>query len=93
VGNLQTTVEGNNLKISFPQKNAELKGKINCFRPSDQSKDFIENFKVENGAYFIPLNKFVKGKYVLKVEWSEANTSTTAIEKFNFYQEQVIVIP
>ena len=71
-GNLQTIVEGKNLKILFPQKDIPLKGSINCFRPSDESKDFTETFTIENGAYSIPLSKFIKGKYLIKVEWSES---------------------
>ena len=103
-GNLQTIVEGKNLKILFPQKDIPLKGSINCFRPSDESKDFTETFTIENGAYTIPLSKFIKGKYLIKVEWSEnidrkgasAPDSADLVEVLRaptFYQEQTIVIP
>lgn len=106
-GNLQTIVEGKNLKILFPQKDIPLKGSINCFRPSDESKDFTETFTIENGAYTIPLSKFIKGKYLIKVEWSEnidrksasVTDSAELVEvlgdhsDLNFYQEQTIVIP
>ncbi|MFT7084557.1 MAG: hypothetical protein ACJAV5_000263 [Vicingaceae bacterium] len=82
---LQSVVDGKNLKIILPQKNELLTGSINCFRPSDETKDFTESFKTENGFYTIPLNKFIKGKYLIKVDWS-----ANGVE---FYQEQTIVIP
>ena len=62
-GNLQTIVVGKNLKILFPQKEMALKGNVNCFRPSDETKDFTETFDVQDGTFSIPLNKFIKGKY------------------------------
>lgn len=100
-GTLQTIVEGKNLKVLFPQKDVELIGSINCFRPSDETKDFTEKFDITDGSFTIPLNKFIKGKYLIKVEWSE-NTGTStpdpseSVEMLSdhaFYQEQVIVIP
>lgn len=96
-GNLQTIINGKQLQIKFPQKNAALSGTIHCFRPSDETKDFIETFEVENGTYSIPLNKFIKGKYVIKVEWSENSgpsaPNSTELSDRGFYQEQTIVIP
>ena len=91
-GNLQTIVVGKNLKILFPQKEMALKGNVNCFRPSDETKDFTETFDVQDGTFSIPLNKFIKGKYLIKVEWSEAN-SNDGVKSQNYYQEQTIIIP
>ena len=82
---LQNIVEGENLKIIFPQQAEALTGSINCFRPSDETKDFIESFKTETGSHTIPLSKFIKGKYLIKVDWSANGV--------DYYQEQTIVIP
>ena len=84
-GKLQTTIKGKNLVVLFPQKEADLKGSINCFRPSDASKDFTTSFAIEDGRFSIPLDKFIKGKYLIKVEWSN--------EGLNYYEEQSIIIP
>jgi len=84
---LQVTLEGNNLKVIFPQNNKTLSGSIQCFRPSDESKDFTETFNTSSGSFGIPLNRFIKGKYLIKVDW------TSVEEAGGFYQEQVIVIP
>lgn len=94
-GNLQTIVIGNNLKILFPQKGMALKGSINCFRPSDETKDFTEMFEVQDGTYSIPLSKFIKGKYLIKVEWSEIEIkgASAPLGDLNYYQERTIVIP
>jgi hypothetical protein len=82
---LQSVVDGKNLKIIFPQQEEALSGSINCFRPSDETKDFTESFETANGFHTIPLNKFIKGKYLIKVDWS-AND-------IEYYQEQTIIIP
>ena len=84
-GSLQATIEGKNLVVLFPQKEATLKGEINCFRPSDASKDFKTAFETTNGRFSIPLKEFIRGKYLIKVDWSN--------EKVNYYEEQTIVIP
>lgn len=84
-GNLQATVKGKNLVVLFPQKEVELNGSINCFRPSDASKDFTSPFSTNDGTFAIPLNKFIKGKYLIKVDWSH--------EDISYYEEQTIIIP
>ncbi len=83
--NLTTSIEGDFLKVIFPQQNTLLKGTINCFRPSDQSKDFTEEFETENGYYKIPLNKFISGKYTLKIKWNEGSLA--------YYKEQIVILP
>lgn len=84
-GNLQVTISGQNLVVLFPQKEAALKGSINCFRPSDASKDFTSDFSTEDGSFSIPLQKFIRGKYLIKVDWSNKG--------INYYEEQTIIIP
>ncbi|MEQ8907810.1 MAG: FixH family protein [Vicingaceae bacterium] len=84
--NLKTSIENGKLQIHFPhQKNTNIVGSINCFRPSDQSKDFMVDLKNIKAVKEIPLDKFSKGKYLLKIEW-------TANEK-DFYTERTVIIP
>ena len=84
-GNLTTGVDGPNLKIIFPQQHKLIEGTINCFRPSDESKDFTEDFKTDIGFHKIPLNKFIRGKYTLKIKWHDG--------EIDFYKEQIVIIP
>lgn len=84
-GNLTTGIDGPNLKIIFPQKQTLIEGTINCFRPSDENKDFTEDFKTETGIHKIALNKFIRGKYTLKIKWREG--------ELDFYKEQIVIIP
>lgn len=83
--NLLISVERNQLKVLFPQQNEKIEGSITCFRPSDESKDFTVEFKTTEDFYFIPLQKFSKGKYTLKLDWKVDETS--------FYKEQTVIIP
>ena len=82
---LSISIDKNQLKLSFPQQTDDIKGKVLCFRPSDESKDFEEEILTKNGFFYIPLDKFIKGKYLLKVSWSSNNIS--------YYEEQTIVLP
>ena len=84
-GNFTTAIEGEHLKLVFPNKETDIEGNVVCFRPSDESKDFTEDFDVKNGVYKIALNKFVAGKYTLKIKWQQNDLS--------YYKEQVIIIP
>jgi hypothetical protein len=106
---LQTSIEGNQLKITFPNEGQAIQGSINCFRPSDESKDFQESFMAKNGIHAIPLSQFIRGKYILKIKWgvlsdgsskgvemkaeTETKESTTSLNNLNYYQEQIIIIP
>lgn len=84
-GNMQAMVDAGNLKVLFPPSMKEIAGTVNCFRPSDQSMDFSEDFSTSKGEHAIALEKFTKGKYLLKVEWTN-NTE-------NYYQELTVIIP
>ena len=81
--NLLTTIEGKELKITFPNQGKTVEGSINCFRPSDESKDFQLKFLAENGTYSIPLEKFIRGKYTLKIEWKVVSDETTTSASIN----------
>ncbi len=78
-------IKDRQLIIELPGKeDASFKGTINCFRPSDETKDF--DITIGKGSkQMIPLEKFIKGKYLIKMNWSAHNHT--------YYDEQVIVIP
>lgn len=74
------------LEIEFPHdKNTALKGSVNCFRPSDKSYDFVEQFEIDENLYSIPLSKFISGKYRLKMQWSSNDK--------DYYEEKIVIIP
>ncbi len=84
-GQLTVSIEKGQLKVTFPQKDAKIDGSIQCFRPSDQSKDFEVSIKGRQAFKTIPLEKFSRGKYLLKVSWK--------VDDLQYYKEQIVVIP
>jgi hypothetical protein len=82
---IRTYVESGMLRIVFPQKEALINGEVNCFRPSDEAKDFTVKIENHTGIFDIPLNRFVKGKYLLKINWE--------LNSLNYYQEKTVIIP
>ena len=83
--NLQAIIESKKLVVLFPQSDAKVNGNIKCFRPSDKTKDFEVEVKVDDGKFSIPIEKFISGKYLLKVDWSSRNE--------NYYKELTVIIP
>ncbi len=83
--NLQVAIDGNQLLVLFPKEGDKIKGTLMAFRPSDEKKDFREQLNVKHGKHVIPLNRFSRGKYRLKIEWT--------FDELRFYNEQIIVIP
>lgn len=82
---LFVSIDNGKLKINFPNKEKEIKGKVLCFRPSDDTKDFTEEINSTEGVHTIPLDKFIKGKYIFKVSWE--------VEGESYYNEQTVIIP
>lgn len=82
---LTVSIDAQQMKVKFPQKNARINGKIQCFRPSDQSKDFEVVLNNNQGVESIPLEKFSRGKYLLKVSWE--------VDSLEYYQEQIVIVP
>jgi hypothetical protein len=83
---LQINITGSQLNIILPNEEAEItSGTITCFRPSDESKDFDVNVISNQKTQVIQLNKFIKGKYVLKMDWVAADQT--------YYEERTIIIP
>lgn len=78
-------IEDRQLIIELPTlTNESVNGNISCFRPSDETKDF-EVKLIDGNRQTIPLSKFIKGKYLIKLDWTTNNQS--------YYDEQVIIIP
>lgn len=83
---LKVNLASGDLVIHFPHgENAEIQGKVNCFRPSDENKDFEVELNTTDAKQSIPLHRFVKGKYTLKMDWKA--------EGKHFYSEQNVIIP
>lgn len=78
-------IEDQQLIIELPIDSEEAtSGKISCFRPSDETKDFEVGI-VSGNRQTIPLKNFIKGKYLIKLDWMAHNQS--------YYDEQIIIIP
>lgn len=83
---LKVEIADNYLNIIFPHsKEVEIKGKVDCFRPSDENQDFEFPFNSNGNIQSIPLEKFSKGKYLLKLDWVVLDTE--------YYTERTIIIP
>ncbi len=85
---LTVTMEQSNVVIRFPYefKGNELKGKIDIYRPSDESLDLVIPIVTDTAlVQLIPLNRLSAGRYVVKVEWSSGGK--------DFFKEQDIFIP
>ena len=59
-----------------------VKGKAHWYRPSDQSADFVVQLKSRETT--VSTNKLLKGKWVLKVEW-------TIEGKTSYAEEQIFI--
>lgn len=78
------SISENNFELSFPTPFTE--GSIYFFRPSDKTLDFGETLNVDkNKQQQIALNKFKRGVYKIKLNWSD--------QKESYYIEEQIFIP
>ncbi len=82
---LKISIDNDQVVLSFPESELPITGHIEFFRPSDESQDFKENIELSSGVQKIALNKFVKGKYIVKTDWKMGETG--------YYQENTIFIP
>lgn len=60
------------LLITYPNelKGKEVKGEVIFFRPSDENADFHESIRFDSSMIQrVPVEKFIKGKYVAKFFW------------------------
>lgn len=90
-GNLEVALNKDKLLVKFPQKAINLSGTIECFRPSDQSKDFSFSFSDIQNEISLAKEKFTKGKYLLKITWTSQTNGGNPSEEY--YVEQSIFIP
>jgi len=61
-----------------------VEGSILVYRPSDDNADLLYKIDLDtNGYQFIPTKTLLKGKYILKIDWT--------CEKVNYFQEKVII--
>lgn len=76
-----------NLKIIFPKEIASsgISGNILFFKPNDSKLDFRDILKIDSGnIYQISLNRLVKGRWLIKIDWNGNGT--------NYYNEEEITI-
>ena len=85
---LAVKLDKSNLVIRFPDdfRGKQVTGNIDVYRPSDEHMDVLMPVVVDTSlAQRIPIGKFSKGRYVVKVDWtSEGKT---------YYKELDIFIP
>ena len=73
------------LRFSFPKELAEVKGDILFYRPSDSSKDFNTEIRIDaEHELRIPTSEMQSGLWKIKVNWEGDKTS--------FYKEAIIQI-
>jgi hypothetical protein len=77
------------LLITYPKdlKGKDVKGEVVFFRPSDEDADFHDSIKFDTSmVQRVPIQKFIKGKYVAKFFWKMdskeyANENTFRVNK------------
>lgn len=82
------TVHENHVSMLMPEElhGKLLTGEIHVYRPSDERLDFIVPVSTDTaGIQLISRSGMVKGKYILKVDWS--------LDKTRYYQETEFYIP
>jgi hypothetical protein len=75
------------IRITFPKifRTSEIIGKIYFYRPANDKKDFVINIKPDTASIQnIPINKFDKGMWKIKIDWSAKNN--------NYYNEKILMI-
>ncbi|GAB4136187.1 MAG: hypothetical protein Fur0041_10630 [Bacteroidia bacterium] len=74
--------------IELPEelRGADLSGSVYCYRPSDSEKDVTVSLQPDSsGVQLIPADKFVKGLYTVKLNWTK--------EGNNYYSEYSVYMP
>lgn len=84
---IKTEINSKSLKLEFPEfvNPDSVNGEIHFYRPSDSSKDFVRNIKLEkNRKQIIILSKLERGLWKLQITWSYNNK--------DYYHEESIFI-
>jgi len=69
---INISVDQAGLLITYPieLKGSDVKGEVIFFRPSDENADFHDSIRFDSSMIqHVPLDKFIKGKYVAKFFW------------------------
>lgn len=70
--------------IAFPEIHPDT-GSITFFRPSDTKFDQLYNFSLDsNYRTSFPKNKFIQGKYLVKIYWEKENVGYYVEKPFYF---------
>ncbi len=79
-------VKDNQIIVFFPKKFAAKKiiGNVQLYCPSDERKDIVKDFTVENALLTIALPLTNKGQHELHISWT--------VEAVNYYFEKKIFI-
>jgi hypothetical protein len=88
-GPISITEDKQGLVITYPGelKGKDISGEVVFFRPSDENADFHDSIRFDSlMIQRVPLEKFIKGKYVAKFFWKMdgkeyANENTFRVNK------------
>lgn len=58
------------VQLNFPSAASDVK--VHFFRPSDENMDLKVEEAAVDSELSVPIDKFSKGKYVIKVEWKSS---------------------
>jgi hypothetical protein len=75
------------IKFIFPQqfKTEKIQGKIQFYRPSDQSKDFVIDIMTDtSNSQIVGTEKFSKGVWRVKIDWS--------VKENTYYNEKILLV-
>ncbi|AXT58204.1 FixH family protein [Aquimarina sp. MMG015] len=74
------------LLIKFPEdiNSEKLSGTISLYRPSNKKLDFEVPISLTTSEVIIPKNKLIEGKWKIKVNWENENTSYLFRESFTY---------
>lgn len=82
---LQVSIVGKAVQLTFPRNARPVEGEIMFFRPDNEKDDFIIQLKKDSNIQQVDLERFRKGKYLVKIDWKSNDKS--------YYQENTIIIP
>ncbi len=68
---IQIELKDQQLKVNFPAAfaNKNINGNVLLYCPSDENKDFKQNFSNSNAAVNISLPAGIKGAYEIQISW------------------------
>lgn len=80
-----TGAEKHEIQLSFPKDMKGIGGQLHFMRPSNKSKDFTLEIKLDEGNELkLPANEMLPGLWKVQVDWKVGGKS--------YYKEQVLVL-